>query len=151
METVMEKKIINRREFFKAAAGGGLAAAMTSGIGFAADANSPADANKPIKTALPKVPTRPLGKAKIPVPVLSLGVMFDATESQILLYKGNGLGRKLLGHSARLCGRQKRTRHRNVLCQKSGKTQRRIFGYKGVRRKRFASHAQTDCRHRSRE
>lgn len=88
----MEKKIINRREFFKAAAGGGLAAAMTSGIAFGADANLPADSNKPAKTALPKVPTRPFGKAKIPVPVLSLGVMFDATESQVLLYKSMDWG-----------------------------------------------------------
>jgi predicted aldo/keto reductase-like oxidoreductase len=91
METVMEKKIINRREFFKAAAGGGLAAAMTSGIVFA-DSNAPADSNKPAKTALPKVPTRPLGKAKIPVPVLSLGAMFDLTESQIMLYKAMDWG-----------------------------------------------------------
>jgi predicted aldo/keto reductase-like oxidoreductase len=83
----MEKKNINRREFFKAAAGGGLAAAITSGIAFGADSNTPADSNKPVKTALPKVPTRLLGKAKIPVPVLSLGTMFDLTESQVILYK----------------------------------------------------------------
>lgn len=88
----MEKKILNRRDFFKAAAGSGLAAAMTSGIAFGADGNTPADSNKPVKTALPKVPTRDLGRAKVAVPVLSLGIMFDATESQIILYKSMDWG-----------------------------------------------------------
>jgi len=90
----MENKPMNRREFFKTAAGTGLAAAITSGYAFAAiDANKPADTNKPAEPgkpavpAYPQVPTRTMGKANIPVPILSLGAMFDTIEAQIILYK----------------------------------------------------------------
>jgi uncharacterized protein len=85
----MENKSMNRREFFKTAAGTGLAAAITSGLSIASaiDSNKPGDSNKPAKTSFPQVPTRDLGRAKVAVPILSLGVMFDAVESQIILYK----------------------------------------------------------------
>lgn len=85
---------MNRREFFKTAAGTGLAAAITSGISIAnaIDPNKPADSNKPAKASYPKVPTRQLGRAKVDVPALSLGVMFDATQTQILLYKSMDWG-----------------------------------------------------------
>lgn len=80
---------MNRREFFRTAAGSGLAAAITSGLSFGKDANSPTgtEPNKPSKENFPQVPRRQLGKAKIDVASLSLGVMFDARENEIVLHK----------------------------------------------------------------
>ncbi|MCE5341413.1 MAG: aldo/keto reductase [Planctomycetaceae bacterium] len=83
----MEKKNINRREFFRVAAGSGLAAAITSSLSFGADSNAPANSNKPAKPKFPQVPTRTFGKANVSVPMLSLGAMFDTIENQIILYK----------------------------------------------------------------
>lgn len=87
----MESKPINRREFLKTAAGTGIASAITSGSVLAAviDANNPVEPNKPVekKETYPQVPTRLLGRAKIPVPILSFGAMFDIVENQIMLHK----------------------------------------------------------------
>jgi len=87
----MENKPMNRREFLKTAAGTGIAAAITSGSVLAAvvDANKPAEPNKPAekKETYPQVPTRPFGRANIPVPILSFGIMFDMVENQLLLHK----------------------------------------------------------------
>jgi len=85
----MKNEKINRRAFFKSAAGAGIAAALASGsvLAAAADANKPAEPNKPAKQTYPQVPTRLLGRTKIPVPVLSLGTMFDLIDNQIILYK----------------------------------------------------------------
>ena len=90
----MKKANMNRREFFRTAAGTGLAAAITSGLSIAkaADGNSPTDPNKPAKIEYPKVPTRQLGKANVQVPILSLGVMFDAVDNQIILNKSMDWG-----------------------------------------------------------
>lgn len=80
---------MNRRDFFKNAAGAGIAAAITSSSAFAAaiDANAPVEPNKPAQTAFPKVSSRKLGKADISVPVLGIGMMYDTTETQIVLHK----------------------------------------------------------------
>jgi predicted aldo/keto reductase-like oxidoreductase len=88
---MMENKPINRREFLKTAAGAGFATAIVSSSVLAAaiDANKPAEPNTPAQakeTYLP-VPTRPFGRANIPVPILSFGAMFDIVPNQILLYK----------------------------------------------------------------
>ncbi|MGB8226112.1 MAG: aldo/keto reductase [Sedimentisphaerales bacterium] len=87
----MENKPINRRQFLKTAAGTGIASAIAAGSVLAAaiDANKPAEPNKPVekKETYPQVPTRLLGRAKIPVPILSFGTMFDLVENQILLHK----------------------------------------------------------------
>ncbi len=87
----MENKPMNRREFLKTAAGAGFAAAITSGSVLAAalDPNKPVEPNKPSAKSetYPQVPTRPLGRANIPVPVLSFGAMFDILENRILLHK----------------------------------------------------------------
>ncbi len=87
----MKNKQINRREFLKTTAGAGIASAIASGSVLAAvvDANKPAELNKPaeVKETYPQVPTRPFGRANIPVPVLSFGAMFDIVPNQILLYK----------------------------------------------------------------
>jgi aryl-alcohol dehydrogenase-like predicted oxidoreductase len=87
----MKNKPINRREFLKTAAGAGFASAITAGsiLAAVADVNKPAELNKlaKAKETYPQVPTRPLGRANIPVPILSFGAMFDIVENQILLHK----------------------------------------------------------------
>ena len=87
----MENKPINRREFLKTAAGAGFASAIAAGsvLAAVADTNKPAGPDKPAKAkeTYPQVPTRPLGRANVLVPVLSLGAMFDIVENQILLHK----------------------------------------------------------------
>jgi predicted aldo/keto reductase-like oxidoreductase len=81
----MENKPMNRRQFLKTTAGAGFAAAITSGslLAAAIDANKPAEA----KETYPQVPTRQFGRAKLPVPVLSFGAMFDIVANQIMLHK----------------------------------------------------------------
>ncbi len=84
----MKNEKISRREFFKSAAGAGVAAAIASGsvLAAAVDSNKFAEL-KPAKETYPQVPTRPFGRAKISIPILSFGAMFDIMDSQILLYK----------------------------------------------------------------
>jgi len=87
----MENKAINRRDFLKTAAGAGIVSALAAGtnIASAIDPNKSADANeqgkKPVK--YPQVPMRKLGRANKLVSALSLGIMFDAIENQIVLNK----------------------------------------------------------------
>ncbi|MDD5011349.1 MAG: aldo/keto reductase, partial [Phycisphaerae bacterium] len=83
----MKNEKINRRQFFKSAAGAGVAAAFASASVFAADANKPAQPNKPDGQSYPQVPRRQFGRAKITVPALSFGAMFDIVDNQILLHK----------------------------------------------------------------
>lgn len=80
---------MNRRDFFKNVAGAGIAAAVASGYSLASamDANTPSDSNKPAETSYPQVPTRKLGRADINVPVLGIGMMYDTSETQIVLHK----------------------------------------------------------------
>jgi predicted aldo/keto reductase-like oxidoreductase len=86
---LMKNEKINRREFFKSAAGVGLAAAIASGSKFASaiDANKPAEPNKPVNQSFEPVPRRQFGRAKITVPIVSFGAMFDIIDNQILLHK----------------------------------------------------------------
>jgi len=87
----MENKAINRRSFLKTAAGAGIASALAAGtnIASAIDPNKPADANEPVKELVkyPQIPMRKLGRADKLVSALSLGIMFDAIENQIVLNK----------------------------------------------------------------
>jgi hypothetical protein len=83
----MKNEKINRRQFFKSAAGAGVAAAFASASAFAADANKPVEPNKPAGQSYPQVPRRQFGRAKITVPALSFGAMFDIIDNQLLLYK----------------------------------------------------------------
>jgi predicted aldo/keto reductase-like oxidoreductase len=86
---LMKNEKINRREFFKSAAGVGFAAAVASGSRFASamDANKPAEPNKPANQSFEQVPRRQFGRAKITVPIVSFGAMFDIVDNQILLHK----------------------------------------------------------------
>jgi len=87
----MDNKAINRRDFLRTAAGAGIASAMAAGttIASAMDTNKPDDANKQGKQSVkyPQVPMRKLGRADKLVSALSLGLMFDAVENQIVLNK----------------------------------------------------------------
>jgi predicted aldo/keto reductase-like oxidoreductase len=87
----MKNKPINRREFLKTTASAGFASAIAAGSVLAAiaDVNKPAEPNRATnaKETYPQVPTRLLGRANIPVPVLSFGAMFDIVENQLLLHK----------------------------------------------------------------
>jgi hypothetical protein len=90
----MENKT-NRRNFLMTAAGAGIASAIAATkIVSSADANATADANKPAKQSAkyPQVAKRKLGRFDKLVPELSLGVMFDAVENQIVLYKAYDWG-----------------------------------------------------------
>ncbi|MBN1788791.1 MAG: aldo/keto reductase [Sedimentisphaerales bacterium] len=81
---MMKNKPINRRDFLKTAAGIGIASAIASEKVLAALT----DPNKPTQEkTLPQVPRRLLGRAKITVPALSFGAMFDIVENQIMLHK----------------------------------------------------------------
>ncbi|MFA5292030.1 MAG: aldo/keto reductase [Phycisphaerae bacterium] len=85
----MKNEKIDRRTFFKSAAGAGIAAAFASGsvLSAAVDANKPAEPNKPAKQTYPQVPRRKFGRTDITIPALSLGAMFDTVDNQIILYK----------------------------------------------------------------
>ena len=89
----MKNKTLNRRDFLRTAAGAGIASAFAAGAGIsiasAIDPNRPADTNEPNKPVekYPQVPMRKLGRADKLVSALSLGVMFDAVENQIVLHK----------------------------------------------------------------
>ena len=88
---MMKNEPMNRREFLKTAAGAAVTSAIASGSVLAAltDANKPAEPNKPTakNETYPQVPTRQFGRAKITIPALSFGAMFDIVENQLLLYK----------------------------------------------------------------
>ncbi|MHC4076256.1 MAG: aldo/keto reductase, partial [Planctomycetota bacterium] len=78
----MEKRI-DRRDFLKSAAAVGLGSVITSGNSYA----DPNISTKPQPLKYQPVPRRTLGKTGETVPCLSLGVMFDAVENQLILRK----------------------------------------------------------------
>ena len=83
---------INRRDFLRTvgAAGLGGSIALTAA---AADANEKTtDPNAPPQIQKIILPTRTLGKTGVKVPILALGMMFDALEKQIVLRKALQLG-----------------------------------------------------------
>jgi aryl-alcohol dehydrogenase-like predicted oxidoreductase len=79
---------IDRRDFLKtvpaAALGSVLASTKANAMG---DPNKAAAPEKKQQTKYPQVPRRKLGKTGVDVPVLSLGMMFNVVESQIVLRK----------------------------------------------------------------
>ncbi len=78
-------KEMDRRNFLKTmGAAAGLGAAFISGSA-SADPNEPNTPPKPQEPKYPQVPRRKLGKTGIDVPCLSLGLMFDVTDKQIVL------------------------------------------------------------------
>ncbi len=93
---------INRRNFLKTVGAAGLGSVLVSADGTIAGPNEPNDPEKAEKKDYPQVPKRKLGKLtqltksgeKVPVevPCLSLGMMFDALEKQIVLRKAIELG-----------------------------------------------------------
>jgi hypothetical protein len=83
-----DSKKIDRRNFLKTMGAAGLGAAFISG-NVSADPNEPNTPPKPQEPKYPRVPRRKLGKTGIDVPCLSLGLMFDVTDKQIVL--GNAL------------------------------------------------------------
>ena len=93
---------INRRNFLKTVGAAGLGSVLVSADGTIAGPNEPNDPERAEKKDHPQVPKRKLGKLtqlsksgeKLPVevPCLSLGMMFDALEKQIVLRKAIELG-----------------------------------------------------------
>jgi predicted aldo/keto reductase-like oxidoreductase len=74
---------VNRRNFLKTIGAAGLGSVLAS-----ADAKSKPNApEKPQKTQLPQVPKRKLGKTGVEVPCLSIGLMYNLLENQIILRK----------------------------------------------------------------
>jgi predicted aldo/keto reductase-like oxidoreductase len=88
--SAMAEKKINRRGFLKKATVTGLSSVYICSEN-KADTKEPKDREQK-KIKKNKLPTRKLGKTGIEVPVLVLGVPFDATEKQIVLRKGYNLG-----------------------------------------------------------
>ena len=82
----------NRRDLIKTASTAAIASVLAVSTIKAADPNTPADKIK--KPELPQVPLRKLGRAKISVPMLSLGGLNDFTRAQMLLQKAYEWGVK---------------------------------------------------------
>ncbi len=74
---------IDRRDFLKTVGAAGLGSVLTPAKA-KADPNA---AEKTEPTEFPKVPKRMLGKTGVEVPVLALGMIFDAADRQIVLRK----------------------------------------------------------------
>jgi uncharacterized protein len=77
---------IDRRNFLKTAGVAGLGTALVS-TEVLAGSNDPNTPKTPPKPKLPQVAKRKLGKTGVEVPCLSLGVMFNAIDNQIVLKK----------------------------------------------------------------
>jgi len=75
---------INRRNFFKTIGAAGIGSVFASAKS-SADSNEPNMPPKPKESEYPQVPRRKLGKTGVDVPCLSLGLMFNAVENQIML------------------------------------------------------------------
>lgn len=82
---------INRRDFLRTVGAAGLGGSIA--LTAAADANEKTtDPNTPRQIQKIILPTRTLGKTGVKVPILALGMMFDALEKQIVLRKALELG-----------------------------------------------------------
>ena len=75
---------INRRNFLKTIGAAGIGSVFASGNSIAGP-NEPNTPPKSKESEFPQVPRRKLGKTGVEVPCLSLGVMFNAVENQIIL------------------------------------------------------------------
>ncbi len=78
-------KKINRRNFLKVTGAAGLTT-LLAGKNSAAEQND-SNAPKTVITKYPQVPTRTLGKTGAKVSVLSIGLMYNLLENQLMLYK----------------------------------------------------------------
>ena len=78
-----EQNKIDRRNFLKTVGAAGLGSVLASAK-IQAEPNAPAKAEEPAASQMPK---RKLGKTGVEVPVLALGMIFDALEKQIVLRK----------------------------------------------------------------
>ena len=81
-----KSKKINRRDFLKVTGTAGLTT-LLAGKNSAAEQNDPNAPKKPVITKYPQVPTQTLGKTGLKVPVLSIGLMYNLLENQLMLYK----------------------------------------------------------------
>ena len=90
----VESNKLDRRNFLKTIGASGLGVVLAAGK-LKADANEPNEPNAPKKEKeekLPQVPRRVLGKTGVEVPVLSLGIMYNAVDKQIVLKKAADWG-----------------------------------------------------------
>lgn len=76
-------KRITRRNFLKTAGAAGVGSVFAS-VKAEAEPNAPEKSDKP---GFPQVPRRKLGKTGVEVPCLSIGLMYDLLDNQILLRK----------------------------------------------------------------
>ena len=107
----VERGKLDRRNFLKTVGASGLGVVLAAGK-LKADANEPNKPKKEKEEKLPQVPRRVLGKTGVEVPVLSLGIMFNAVDKQIVLKKAADWGCNFLGHLLRLCRRTQRDWYR---------------------------------------
>ena len=76
-----EKSILQRRSFLKKITAAGLGSVLASAKAQENNQNQ----EKTQKNELPQVPTRKLGKTGVEVPCLSIGLMYDLLDNQIML------------------------------------------------------------------
>jgi len=82
---------MGRRDFLKTIGAAGLGSVLSS-ANIKAEPNDPNAGAKKQEPALLQVPKRILGKTGVEVPCLSLGLMYDLVENQIILRKSLELG-----------------------------------------------------------
>jgi len=87
-----KKRNIDRRNFLKSLGAVGLTGSLTLSSCKRKVQATPADPNTTTKKKKIVLPTRPLGKTGVKVPVLSLGMMFDALEKHFVLRRALQLG-----------------------------------------------------------
>jgi len=83
---------IDRRRFLKTVGAAGLTGSLALSSCKAKDQDTPAEPNITEEKKQIVLPTRPFGRTGIKVPVLSLGMMFDALEKQFVLRRALQLG-----------------------------------------------------------
>ena len=82
----VEPNKLDRRNFLKTVGTSGLGVVLVAGK-LNADANEPNKPEKEKEEKFTQVPKRVLGKTSVEVPMLSLGVMFNAVDRQIVIEK----------------------------------------------------------------
>jgi len=87
----VESNKLDRRNFLKTVGASGLGVVLAAGK-LKADANEPNKPKKEKEEKFTQLPKRVLGKTGVEVPVLSLGVMFNAVDKQIVLKKAADWG-----------------------------------------------------------
>ena len=87
----VESNKLNRRNFLKTVGASGLGVVLAAGK-LKADTNEPNKPKKEKEEKFTQVPKRVLGKTGVEVPVLSLGIMYNAVDKQIVLKKAADWG-----------------------------------------------------------